>query len=179
MDESQQPVPSPAQLPPGTVVGKWRVVAWAGRGVYGAVYRAVRVEREDESLANSVALKMGLLPEEPHFDREVELLSRTRHPSIQRLWDSGEWRHASGAVHPFFVMDWVDGVPLYEWARQHGPFQPAGVPVAGTARGGARGGAFRAVSTGMSKGRTCWSAEPMGARCSRTSARAVTRRPRC
>ena len=79
------------------------------------------VEREDESLANSVALKMGLLPEEPHFEREVELLSRTRNPSIPRLWDSGEWRHASGAVHPFIIMDWVDGVPLYEWARQHDP----------------------------------------------------------
>ncbi|MFL5349339.1 MAG: protein kinase domain-containing protein [Hyalangium sp.] len=104
----------PAMLPPGTVVGSWRVVAWAGRGGCGAVYRAVPKHSE---LAPPVALKMALIPGDPRFAREVELLSRMRHPSIPRLWDSGEWHHPSGALYPFLVMEWVDGVPLYEWAR--------------------------------------------------------------
>ncbi len=105
----------PALLPPGTEVGSWRVVAWAGRGVYGAVYRAVPVHSE---LAPPVALKLALIPEDPRFAREVELLFRMRHPSIPRLWDSGEWQHPSGARYPFVVMEWVEGVPLYDWARQ-------------------------------------------------------------
>ncbi len=114
----------PALLPPGTVVGSWRVLAWAGRGVYGAVYRAVPVHSE---LAPPVALKLALVPGDPRFAREVELLFRMRHPSIPRLWDSGEWQHPSGALHPFVVMEWVDGVPLYDWARQN-PALSAQVP---------------------------------------------------
>ncbi|WP_224243165.1 serine/threonine-protein kinase [Hyalangium gracile] len=103
----------PALLPAGTVVGLWRVVAWAGRGVHGAVYRAVQVGQEQ---APAVALKLALFPEDPRFTREAELLSRLRHPSIPRLWDSGAWQVPGGALHPFLAMDWVDGAPLYEQA---------------------------------------------------------------
>ncbi len=120
MESSSPPAPHPALLPPGTVVGRWRVVAWASRGVHGAVYRAVQVDKE---LSPPVALKVALLPRDPRFAREVELLSRMRHPSVPRLWDSGEWQHPSGTLHPFLVMDWVDGVPLYEQGRQQASAQ--------------------------------------------------------
>ncbi|MBN1207424.1 MAG: protein kinase [Myxococcaceae bacterium] len=116
----QTPGPAlhPALLPPGTLVGRWLIVAWAGRGVHGAVYQAVPVDNEH---AHPVALKLALLPRDPRFAREAELLSCTRHPSIPRLWEQGEWQHPSGTRHPFVVMDWVDGAPLYDWARQHNP----------------------------------------------------------
>jgi hypothetical protein len=71
--------------------------------------------------ARSKALKLALLPGDPRFVREEELLSLVRHPSVPRLWDSGDWQHPDGALHPFVVMDWVDGAPLYDWARQHSP----------------------------------------------------------
>jgi hypothetical protein len=109
---------NPAFLPPGTVVGDWRVVAWAGRGVHGAVYQVVPVDNEQ---AHPVALKLALFPRDPRFAREAELLSSVRHPSIPRLWEQGEWQHPSGARFPFVVMEWVDGAPLYDWARQHNP----------------------------------------------------------
>jgi hypothetical protein len=79
MERASSPTLHPALLPPGTQVGPWRVVDWAGRGVHGAVYRAVRVGQE-HSLP--VALKLALLPRDPRFAREVELLSRQRHPHI-------------------------------------------------------------------------------------------------
>jgi serine/threonine protein kinase len=120
MASASPPTLHPALLPPGAVVGAWRVVAWGGHGVYGAVYRAVRVEEGDEQ-ARPVALKLALLPKDPRFAREVELLSRSRHPSIPRLVDSGEWQHPSGTTHPYIVMEWIDGAPLYEWVRQHNP----------------------------------------------------------
>jgi hypothetical protein len=102
----------------GTVIGPWRVVDWGGRGVYGAVYRAVRGADEQ---ADSVALKVALLPRDPRFAREVELLSRIRHPSVPRLLGHGEWQHPSGTLYPYLAMEWVDGAPLYDWARQHNP----------------------------------------------------------
>jgi serine/threonine protein kinase len=117
--KTPQPSPlNPALLPPGTVVGDWRVVAWAGRGIHGAVYQVVPVDNEH---AHPVALKLALLPRDPRFAREAEVLSSVRHPSIPRLWEYGEWQHPSGIRYPFVVMEWVDGAPLYDWARQHNP----------------------------------------------------------
>jgi serine/threonine protein kinase len=106
------------RLPPGTQVGDWRVEAWQGQGAYGAVYRAVRVGQEH---AGPVALKLSLYPWDARFGREAELLSRLSHPSIPRLLGRGLLRHASGAEHPWFVMEWVEGTPLYAWAEQHAP----------------------------------------------------------
>jgi serine/threonine protein kinase len=108
----------PALLSPGTEVGPWRVVAWAGQGVQGAVYQAVRIGQEQ---VGPVALKVAMLPRDPRFAREVTLLSRVDHPSIPRLLDSGEWQHPGGTSHPYLVMQWVDGVPLYDWARLQVP----------------------------------------------------------
>jgi serine/threonine protein kinase len=68
-----------------------------------------------------VALKLALLPEDPRFERERELLSRTLHPHIPRLVDHGSWQSPSGSLHPFVAMEWVDGVPLYDWARLFRP----------------------------------------------------------
>jgi hypothetical protein len=111
----------PALLSPGTVVGTWRVEAWAGCGVHGAVYRAVSLRDEH---ASPVALKVALHPADPRFAREVELLSRCDHPSIPRLLDQGSWQSPAGTLHPFLVMQWVDGVPLYDQARLHPPHPP-------------------------------------------------------
>ncbi len=118
MEKASPPPLHPAWLPTGTVVGPWRVVAWAGRGVYGAVYQAVPVDTEQ---AHPVALKVAMHPRDPRFAREVELLFRLRHPSVPRLWDSGEWLHPSGTVYPYIAMEWVEGVPLYDWARLSPP----------------------------------------------------------
>jgi serine/threonine protein kinase len=118
MERTYGPAQHPALLPPGTVVGTWRVVAWAGQGVYGAVYRAVSLDAEH---SDPVAIKIALLPRDPRFTREVRLLSLLDHPSVPRLLDSGQWQHPSGSLHPFIVMEWVDGAPLYDWARVHNP----------------------------------------------------------
>lgn len=106
----------PTLLPLNTVLGDWRVVAWAGCGVHGAVYRAVPAH---DASASPVALKLALHPANPRFAREAELLSRCLHPSIPRLLDQGSWLSPSGTLHPFLVLQWVDGVPLYDQPRLH------------------------------------------------------------
>jgi hypothetical protein len=140
----------PGRLPPGTQVGPWRVVGWASRGVHGAVYRAVRVGQEQ---AEPVALKLALQPKDPRFAREVELLGRTHHPSVPRLLDHGLWHHPLGRVFPYIVMQWVDGVPLYEWAQQHAPSAPEVFRMWGQLAGAlqelhAQGGVHRDVKGG-------------------------------
>jgi serine/threonine protein kinase len=94
------------------------VEAWRGQGAFGAVYRAVRVGQEH---LGPVALKLALYPWNARFAREAELLSRLSHPGIPRLLDRGVLLHPSGAQPPFLVMEWVEGTPLYAWAKQHAP----------------------------------------------------------
>ena len=108
----------PTALPLGTKVGAWRVHGFRGRGTYGTVYRAVS---QEHAQTGPVALKLAIYPGDPRFEREAELLSRIRHPSVPRLLDSGLWRSPWGARHPFVVMEWVEGVPLYAWAARRNP----------------------------------------------------------
>jgi serine/threonine-protein kinase len=88
-----------------------------GAGTYGAVYRAFGVE---EGLG-PVALKLALHPADERFSREGELLSRIRHPHVPRLVDHGLWQSPQGLPYPFLVMQWIEGVPLYDWARVQCP----------------------------------------------------------
>jgi eukaryotic-like serine/threonine-protein kinase len=110
--------PPSDSLRPGDLVGPWRIEGYAGRGSYGAVYRARRAGHPSSA---PVALKLAVFPSDPRFVREVELLTRVHHPSVPQLLDRGWWRSADGAVHPYLVMEWIRGKPLYEWAREDNP----------------------------------------------------------
>jgi serine/threonine protein kinase len=105
-------------LVPGMQVGTWRVVERHAQGAYGVVYRVLRVGQEGAAPA---ALKVSLHPWDMRFTREAELLSRLDHPGLPRLLDRGVLRHVSGVEHPYFVMQWVEGTPLYAWAQQLAP----------------------------------------------------------
>jgi len=108
----------PAHLPPGTPVGLWRVVSRSAQGTYGTVYRAVSLEQDEPVY---VALKVARYPEDPRFGREAAVLSQLDHPSVPLLLDHGRWRLASGVRYPYLTMAWVEGTPLYDWAREHNP----------------------------------------------------------
>ncbi len=92
--------------------------AWQGQGAYGAVYRAERVGFRHSEPG---ALKVSLSAWNWRMEREVELLSRLSHPSIPRLLDRGGPQKPSSDEYPYFVMEWVQGPPLYAWAEQHAP----------------------------------------------------------
>jgi serine/threonine protein kinase len=108
---------NPLHFPLGTRVGPWRVLERRGLGAYGAVYRAIRAQGAVEP----VALKLALHPRDDRFAREAELLSRIRHRSVPRLVEHGEWQSPAGAPFPYLVMEWVEGVSLYEWALECRP----------------------------------------------------------
>jgi hypothetical protein len=64
------------------------------------------------------ALKLASYPGDPRFQREAELLSRIRDPRVPRLRDMGWYGTPGDMAFPYLVMDWVEGVPLYEWASR-------------------------------------------------------------
>jgi predicted Ser/Thr protein kinase len=103
--------------PPGAVLGPWRVLARAGSGGNGIVYRVCRAEDPE---VGPYALKLAREPESPRFEREAELLSRLNHPNVPRLLDRGLWKSPWGGEYPYLVMEWVEGVPLYRWAAEGG-----------------------------------------------------------
>jgi hypothetical protein len=105
-------------LPPGTVVGPWKVKAFHGAGAYGLVFRAVRAAREH---GGWVALKVACQSGDARFEREAVLLSRQEHIGVPKLLGRGEWQSPEGARYPYLVMEWLEGVGLYEWAEQSKP----------------------------------------------------------
>jgi serine/threonine protein kinase len=99
----------------GTLLGPWRVLEHVGSGSNGLVYRVCLAERPDEGF---FALKLAREPRDFRFEREAELLSRLKHPHIPGLRDRGAWRDGWERERLYLVMQWVDGVPLYDWAVQ-------------------------------------------------------------
>ena len=89
----------------GATVGKFRLLARAGQGGMGTVWKA-----EDQTLRRVVALKF--LPESlaaggdarRRFVREARAASRLAHPGIATVFEAGEI-----GGQPFIAIQWVDG----------------------------------------------------------------------
>jgi tetratricopeptide (TPR) repeat protein len=94
----------------GQRVGPYRLVRGLGHGGMGVVYLA---ERADAAFEKQVAIKVvrGGLASAPlmrRFREERRILATLDHPNIARLLDAG----TTEAGLPYFVMEYVDGVPL-------------------------------------------------------------------
>ena len=104
---------------PGTFpfreVGRYRVLKALGEGGMGMVYLA---ERKD--IGSQVAIKLlrdaWLSPSRrDRFASEQRTLAQLNHPFIARLYDAD----TSPDGTPFFVMEYVEGVPLTQYCRTH------------------------------------------------------------
>ncbi len=93
--------------PPGTVIGRYRVVRELGRGGMAVVYLA---ERADGQFQQHVALKrirrgIDTIDVIRRFDQERQILASTHHPNIAQLVDGG----VGPDDRPYFVMEYVEG----------------------------------------------------------------------
>jgi non-specific serine/threonine protein kinase/serine/threonine-protein kinase len=99
-------------------IGPYRLVREIGHGGMGAVYLAVR---DDDAFQKRVAVKVlrrGMDTDAiiSRFRNERQILAGLDHPNIARLIDGGST--ADGL--PYFVMEYVDGAPIDEYAdAQH------------------------------------------------------------
>lgn len=101
----------------GLRLGAYQLIREIGRGGMGAVYLARRADGRYEQQAAVKLLKRGTDTDEVlrRFRAERRILARLEHPGIARLLDGGETPEGL----PFFVMEYVAGVPLTDFARQH------------------------------------------------------------
>jgi len=99
-----------ATLPPGTVVGNYRIVDVLGRGGASVVYRA---ERNDGTFAQAVALKV-VRPDprlRDYLKRERNILGQLGHPGIARIFDGGETKDGE----PWYAMELINGRRIDLW----------------------------------------------------------------
>lgn len=100
-----------------TSLTSYRIIKRIDCGGQGAVYQAVQ-KTTNRHVAIKVLLDGPLASEARlrRFEREVKLVSRLRHQNIVTLHDSGV---VNG--RPYFVMEYVDGVPIDDYILFHLP----------------------------------------------------------
>ncbi|MFN7985933.1 MAG: protein kinase [Thermoanaerobaculia bacterium] len=95
-------------LAPGTLVGRYRVLACVGSGAMGEVYRA-----EDTSLGRVVALKtlpgdlVGTPDRRARFENEGRVMASLSHPNLVHVYDVGELEGI-----PWLVQEFIEGETL-------------------------------------------------------------------
>jgi non-specific serine/threonine protein kinase/serine/threonine-protein kinase len=96
--------------------GPYRIVRLLGAGGMGVVFEA----EQRHPIARRVAIKVvpsGIESERvlARFDLERRALARMNHPSIATVHEAGQT--ADG--RPYFVMEYVDGLPITRYCDQH------------------------------------------------------------
>lgn len=103
-------------LPPSEGrIGPYRIIRLLGEGGMGVVYLAERTD-----IAGYVAIKLlrdaWLSPiRRQRFAVEQQMLGLLNHPCIARIYNAG----TTGEGTPWFVMEFIDGVPITEYLRAH------------------------------------------------------------
>jgi len=104
-------------LPESGHIGPYRIVRELGRGGMGTVFLG---ERDDAQFTMRAAIKLikrGMDSDAvlERFRHERQILAGLEHPNIARLLDGG----TSSEGLPYFVMEYVDGLPVDEYCRTH------------------------------------------------------------
>src|SRR5262245_64422558 len=99
----------------GRQVGVYRLVREIGRGGMGAVYLAVRADKEFRHRAAIKIVKRGMDTDFilRRFRNERQILAGLEHPNIARLLDGG----ATDDGVPYYVMEYIEGRPIDEYCN--------------------------------------------------------------
>ena len=99
----------------GREIAGFRLVRTLGEGGMAAVFLGERVGRDFTQQAAIKLLRRGLYSEleQRLFQRERRVLASLAHPNIARLIDGG----VTDAGIPYLVLEYVDGVPITDYAR--------------------------------------------------------------
>jgi serine/threonine protein kinase len=105
---------APAETPER--IGPYRVLEKIGEGGMGVVYLAEQEAPIRRRVAVKV-IKLGMDTRQviARFEGERQALALMSHPNVARVLDAG----ATGRGRPYFVMEYVDGVPISDWCDAH------------------------------------------------------------
>jgi serine/threonine protein kinase len=103
---------------PGDTFAGYDIIRELSRGGQAAVYQTIQ-----KSTKRKVAVKIpleGVFASKSvrrRFEREIELVAQLKHPNIISIFDSGQTPDG----RPFYVMDYVRGLPLHRYVRERKP----------------------------------------------------------
>ena len=97
-------------VPPGQLIGPYRITREIGRGGMGTVYLAERADQQYEKQVAIKLIKRGMDTDSVlrHFRNERQILASFDHPNIARLFDGGTTKDGL----PYFVMEYVEGIAI-------------------------------------------------------------------
>lgn len=110
------PPPTLPEAKPGDVIGRYTLIKKIGEGGFGVVFLA----EQKEPIRRFVALKIIKLGMDTRavvmrFEAERQALALMAHPDIAQVFDAG----ATETGRPYFVMEYVAGVPITQYCDQH------------------------------------------------------------
>jgi serine/threonine protein kinase len=97
---------------PGETIGRYKLLQVIGEGGFGEVWMADQREPVKRRVALKV-IKLGMDTKQviARFEAERQALAMMDHPNIARVFDAG----ATEQGRPYFVMEYIRGVPLLEY----------------------------------------------------------------
>jgi serine/threonine protein kinase/WD40 repeat protein len=114
----RHPAATASDSPPvtGEQIGSYRLIRLLGEGGMGMVYLA----EQEQPIIRHVALKIIKLGMDTRavlarFASEQQALARMDHPNIAQVYEAG----SSAQGRPYFVMEYVPGVPITEYCDRH------------------------------------------------------------
>lgn len=117
-DQTQSSAQNDDESMVGRDIGPYRIEREIGRGGMGTVYEAWRADGEFQHRVAIKLIRSGLDKDFvlKRFRNERQILAALDHPNIGRLLGGGTTEDGS----PYFVMEFIDGQPLYHYAEVHG-----------------------------------------------------------
>lgn len=103
--EHHAPIKTSGEIPDGTIVGGWRIVALVSRGGSGEVYRAVHAETG--KIAALKILHRGDDAARARFALEISILSENSSPFFPAFYGAGEYRG-----RPWYAMEFLEPFTL-------------------------------------------------------------------
>jgi WD40 repeat protein len=115
-DAVQNAPQTPRHFAPVAVLqGHYRIIRALGEGGMGVVYEAEQtIPRRPVAIK---AIRSGLTSRQilSRFEREAHILGRLQHPGIAQIFEAGA-ATADQADEAYFVMEFVDGCPITDFA---------------------------------------------------------------
>ena len=107
---------APLRIVPGDRIGPFKVLELLGEGGFGAVYLCDQKEPVKRRVAVKI-IKAGMDTAEvvSRFEAERQAMAMMSHPAIAKVFEAG----ATPEGRPYFVMEYVKGVPITEYCDAH------------------------------------------------------------
>src|SRR4051794_7193006 len=102
--------------PPGTMIGRYKLLQPIGEGGYGVVFMAEQTTPVQRKVALKI-IKAGMDTRHviARFEAERQALALMDHPNIAKVFDAG----MTDTGRPYFVMELVKGVPITKYCDTH------------------------------------------------------------